>query len=94
MMNIPRMIPDHLHSLFWDISLGTFDPLEYPAYTILRILELGDDAAVTWLRETFSESQIAQVIRSERRLSRKSASFWALVYHIPESEVAALAVPA
>lgn len=88
------MIPKHLHPFFWDINLDTFNPADYPAYTILRILEFGDDAAVRWLREMFSESQIAEVIRTERRLSRRSAGFWALVYHIPENEVAALTVTA
>jgi hypothetical protein len=30
------------------------------------------------------------VIRAERRLTRRSANFWALVYRIPPEEVAAL----
>jgi hypothetical protein len=30
------------------------------------------------------------VIRRDRRLSRKSATFWALFYDIPAGEVAAL----
>jgi hypothetical protein len=42
------------------------------------------------LRGTFTEPQIVEVLRIERRLSRKSANFWALVYHIPSEEVAAL----
>jgi hypothetical protein len=47
------------------------------------VLEFGDKQAVKWMKETFSEGQIPEVIRTERRLSRKSANFWALVYHIP-----------
>ena len=31
----------------------------------------------------FSEPEILRVLRAERRLSRKSANFWALVYGIP-----------
>jgi hypothetical protein len=38
----------------------------------------------------FSETRIVEVLRTERRLSRKSANFWALVYHLPSDEVAAL----
>ena len=84
------MLPQELHKLFWDINVATFDPAAYPQYSIGRVLELGDEKAVKWMRETFSEGQITEVIRTERRLSRKSANFWALVYHIPADQVAAL----
>jgi hypothetical protein len=84
------MIPQSLHPLFWDINFDTFNPLAFPSYTIGRILEFGDREAVGWLRENFSEAQIIEVLRRERRLSRKSANFWALVYHVPAEDVAAL----
>jgi hypothetical protein len=84
------MIPQDLRPLFWDTNLDHFNPVSYPAYTIARVLEYGDDKAVAWLRDTFSENQIVEVLRTERRLSRKSANFWALVYHIPSEEIAAL----
>jgi len=84
------MIPQYLRPFFWDVNIDDFEPTSYPDYTIARILEYGDDRAVAWLKETFSEDQIKQVIRSERRLSRKSANFWALVYGIPADNVAAL----
>jgi len=84
------MIPRNLRTLFWDIDLDTFTPEAYPDYTVLRVLELGDDIAVKWLRETLPETEIRRVLRTERRLSEKSANFWALVYGIPPREVAAL----
>ena len=85
------MIPNQLHTLFWDIDVASFDPSAYPDYTIFRVLELGDDAAVAWLREAFSEEEIRRVLRTERRFSPKSANFWAVVYQIPAAQVAALA---
>jgi hypothetical protein len=85
------MVPNTLQSLFWDTNLSTFQPSAYPDYTIFRVLEHGDDEAIVWLRETFDSSEICRVIRTERRLSPKSATFWALIYGIPEGEVAALA---
>ncbi len=84
------MIPSNLQTLFWDTNLDTFKPEAYPDYTIFRVLELGDEAAVTWLRQTFSEAEIRRVLMDERRLSEKSANFWALVYQVPTREVAAL----
>ncbi|MDD5542728.1 MAG: hypothetical protein PHX83_06100 [Acidobacteriia bacterium] len=84
------MIPQHLHSLFWDVNPDTFNPAAHPDYSIARVLEFGDERAIGWMREAFPEAEIKRVIRTERRLSRKSANFWALVYKISSDEVAAL----
>lgn len=84
------MVPNHLRSLFWDIDLETFLPEKYPDYTISRVLELGDEAAVQWLRQNFPDSDIRHVLKTERRLTPKSANFWALVYDIPAGQIAAL----
>jgi len=84
------MIPQHLHSLFWDVNLDNFNPAAYPDYTIARLLEFGDDRAVAWMKETFPKAEIMLVLRTERRLSRRSANFWALVYGIDSHQVAAL----
>ena len=84
------MIPQHLHPLFWDVNLDNFNPASYPDYTIARILEYGNENAVRWMKEMFSEAEIKRVILTERRLSRKSANFWALVYGIASQDVAAL----
>lgn len=86
------MIPQYLHTLFWDTNIDNFNPAEFPAYTVTRILEYGDQDAVAWLRRTFSEAQIVKVLRTERRLSRKSANFWALIYRIAPEDVAALKI--
>jgi hypothetical protein len=85
------MVHSQLQSLFWDTNAAEFDPLAHSDYTIFRVLEYGDTDAVSWLRGLFSEDEICRVLRGERRLSRKSANFWALKYDIPAGEVAALA---
>jgi len=84
------MIPEYLQTLFWDTNLENFDPLSFPAYTIGRILEYGNQDAIAWLKDTFSDTQIVEVVRTERRLSRRSANFWALVYGLSPDQVAAL----
>ena len=76
--------------MFWDTNLSVFQPSAYPDYTILRVLEYGDDEAISWLQGTFDAPEIRRVLRTERRLPPKSATFWALVYGIPEPEIAAL----
>ena len=47
------MIPEHLKPFFWDVNAETFDPEAYPAHTIGRILEFGNEEAVRWLKATF-----------------------------------------
>jgi hypothetical protein len=84
------MIPNELRPYFWDIDLESFKPQEHAEYTIERILELGNSQAFAWLQEEFSDDQIKAVVRGDRRLSAKSANFWALVYDIPENQVASL----
>jgi hypothetical protein len=84
------MIPRYLIPYFWDVEAGKFDPHHHPEYTIERILELGDSKAAAWLQEQFSEEQIKQVIRTNRRLTRKSANYWALIYQIPAHDVSVL----
>ena len=84
------MIPRYLQTLFWDANLENFKPEDHPDYTVLRVLEYGDEEALAWLRKTFSDAEISRVLRTERRLSRKSATFWALVFRVPSQEVAAL----
>jgi hypothetical protein len=84
------MIPQGLRPLFWDTNTDQFDPVSHPAYTLGRILEYGDDQAVRWQRDTFTETQIVEVLRTERCLTPKSANFWALIYHVPVEEIMAL----
>ena len=87
------MIPRNLRPLFWDVKWGDFDPHSFPDYTIARILEYGDEDAVKWLRQAFTVEAIKRVIANERRLSPRSANFWALSYGIPGHDVAALKTP-
>jgi len=84
------MTPHELDVFFWDVNPRTFEPLSYPLYTLARLLEFGDERAVAWMIQAFSSDQIREVVRSESRLTRRSANFWALVYGIPMGEVAAL----
>jgi hypothetical protein len=84
------MVPQQIRFFFWDVDTGSFEPKSYPEYTIGRILEHGDRQAIAWLKDLFSEQEIKNVILSERRLSRRSATFWALVYRLPAERVSAL----
>ena len=82
------MIPQHVRPLFWDVNLELFDPAAHALYTIERVLEHGDEDDVAWLLRVFTKGQIQDVLRTDRRLSLRSANFWALVFDLPTREVA------
>ncbi len=84
------MIPQHLRPLFWDTNFDTFDPGAYPIYTIERVLEHGDEDDMRWLLAVFPRDQVREVLRTDRRLTARSANFWSLVFDLPAQDVAAL----
>ena len=83
-------VPTQFRHLFWDIDVSTLDTVKHTRYIISRVLEYGNKEAAEWLKSIFTEKQIKEIIKSERRLSRKSATFWARIYHIPLNEITAL----
>jgi hypothetical protein len=85
------MVPPHAHHLFWDTPLETFEPAAFPSYTIARALEHGTERDVAWVRGLLGDDAVRDVLRSDARLSRRSANFWALCFGVPRDRVAALA---
>ena len=84
------MVPQHIRLMFWDANLDELDPTAYPFYAIERVLEYGDEEAVGWMRRTFTEEQILDVLRTDRRLTPLSATFWAFTFGVRARDVAAL----
>ena len=83
------MVPQHFRLLFWDIRTDTFVPTDYLRYTIARVLEHGDAAALAWVKRLFTDAQIVETIRTSRSLSRHAARHWARVYGIQPKQVSA-----
>lgn len=84
------MIQSRLRTLFWDTDVEHFDPSAFPRYTISRVLEHGTEEDVVWLLRTFTREQIGEVLRTDHRLSPRSANFWALCFDVPCDVVVAL----
>lgn len=69
-------LPDSVSRLLWDVRKETVDPKRHGKFLIRRVLDFGDVAAVNWLRRTFSEEAIRQVVTEGRGLSHKTLAFW------------------
>ena len=65
-------------SIFWDIEADAVDQDKHVDFVIERVLELGSLASVKDLMLVFSSDRIVEVIRRSRRISRKTARFWAI----------------
>ncbi|HCS49953.1 MAG TPA: hypothetical protein DIW61_17580 [Candidatus Aminicenantes bacterium] len=65
--------------LFWDTDSSRLDLQQNKEYIIERVLELGDEKAVSWLVSRYPRSEIKKVLAASRRISRKSANYWSLV---------------
>ncbi len=76
--------------LFWDIDPKTIDTERNARYVIERILDLGNLHDTRWLQAHYPEEKIKRVILMSRRLHKKSANFWRVMYHIPVTNIQCL----
>ncbi len=84
------IVPEQFKHLFWDIDDDTLQLKKHRKYIIARVLEYGNEEAIGWLKSLYADKEIKEVIKFERRLSRRSATFWAHIFHIPHNQVASL----
>ena len=83
-------LPEFLRPLFWEVD---FDRLRVPGherYIIERVLEYGSDQTIRWLYHTFGPQTIGDVVRRSRKISRNTATLWALVLDIPKEQIQCL----
>lgn len=80
-------LPVFLKPYVWDTELTRVDSVRHQFYLIERVLEYGDDRAIHWLRENYTRSQIARVVRSSCAISRNTANLWSLVLKIPRERI-------
>ncbi|MBN2542918.1 hypothetical protein JXI42_08635 [bacterium] len=73
-------IPPSVLKLFWDVNKETVDPVEHAVFIIKRVLNWGDQTSLKWLRTTYSEKQILEVIKRKRGLLPKTINFWEVYY--------------
>lgn len=85
-------LPPEVRRLFWDVDADGLAP-EHARFIIERVLDWGDVEACRWLLRTFPREEIVQVVRTSRRLARKSAAFWAAYFGLDPQEVASLRLP-
>ncbi|MEO0005766.1 MAG: hypothetical protein ABIK47_00430 [candidate division WOR-3 bacterium] len=76
------IIPDYITRLFWDVKKDRVDINHHARYIIRRVLDFGDEQAVKWLRQTYPDALIKDVVMAQKGLSRKTRAFWMHYYQL------------
>jgi hypothetical protein len=86
-------LPTFLERYFWDVDFARVRLPERTFNVIERLIEYGDDAAIHWLKETFTPEAIASVVRESRSISRRTANLWGMFLGIPREEIRCFSKP-
>lgn len=68
-----------LKKYFWDIDMDSLDTERHKKYILERLLEMGDEQAIKWMREVYSNADILKALDQSRNISKKSLNFWNLI---------------
>lgn len=83
-------LPDSIKRLFWDVDKETIDIEKHSSYIISRIMDYGNCRDIRWMRQTYTDEKIKEVVCKRKGLSKKSAYFWAAYYKIPKERIRCL----
>lgn len=86
-------LPKFLEKYFWDVDFKKMDVEVHSENILARLLECGDEKAISWMKRNFSKDQIEDVLFHYRSVSPQSANFWALVFNIDKRKVLCLQRP-
>jgi len=85
-----KKLPDFLKKYFWDVEFQRLDFEKRRQFILKRILEYGNEQAVSWMLKNFKRSEIKNVLCNFRGFSQKSANFWSLILDVPKDKVLCL----
>lgn len=81
-------IPDYVMKIMWEnggkVGRGGIDAM------VERVLELGDDKQVDWVLANYSRDKMALIVKQSKKVSVKSANYWAKYLDISWEEVECL----
>lgn len=83
-------LPVGFSKYFWDVNPLTLDCARYKTFIIERLLDYGDMDSLKWINEEYPEDDIREVVIHSRRISPKTANFFAMYYGIPKEDVLCL----
>jgi hypothetical protein len=88
-----KKLPRFLKKYFWDVEFEKLDIQVYSRDILARLLEYGDEKAISWMKRNFTKRQIEDILLHYRDVSPQSANFWALIFNIDRRKVLCLQKP-
>ena len=85
-----KKLPNFLKKYFWEVDFEKMDPEKHRVYVLRRIMNYGDEKAISWMWKNFTESEIRNILLKYRDLSLKSANFWAVIVNVKKEDVKCL----
>ena len=86
-------MPGRFRRWFWDIEFTGDELRTHPFFAVERVLQHADWSDIRWLRERIGNEFVSEVIRKSRRVSRRTATLWALLLDIPHEDIACFREP-
>lgn len=84
------MIPSFVAKTLWDTPLANISFPKHAKFVVERVLEYGDLDAYHWARKQLGDEIIRETLRTSKRLTPKSANFYATILEVPKEEVLCL----
>ena len=80
------MIPESVKACLWSYNTDmiNFSVPDHRTRVIQNVLNRGTSDAISWLREIFSEKEIAEIIEKSASSdwNKKSLALWSLVFNV------------
>jgi hypothetical protein len=86
LMKSDCLLPEHFRVYFWDIPFTGREFLDWPEYSIERVLEYGQWKDVRLLREIAGDQAIANIGKTSRNLSPRTVNMWAILLNISKRD--------
>ncbi|HLD70908.1 MAG TPA: hypothetical protein VI937_03430 [Negativicutes bacterium] len=88
-----KKLPFFLKEYFWDIDFNDLDFKKSKVFVLKRILDKGNDKALLWIRQHYTNQEIKKLLLNTRDISPKTANFWADYLKINHKKVPCLQKP-
>ena len=88
-----KKLPKSLKKYFWDVDTSKISIYRHPYFIVQRLLDKGDNNAVRWVNNHFTNKQIEDTLTKLRDFNPRVANFWALFLNIPKEKIPCLQTP-
>lgn len=80
-------MPIEFKKYFWDTEYEKLDIKKNKNYIISRLFCEGDLKSIQWLKQTYTEQEIIETVKTSRRFNPLTANFLRNVYHLKKEDM-------